>query len=81
MGRSRWCSLVDLLGTVPSCWKRSWTRLVFGTCYRAANWIYVGQTAGRSRMDREQKADGHVVKDVYYPVGPKYSTDVRESEC
>src|SRR5712691_911641 len=24
-----------------------------GTCYRAANWLHVGQTAGRGRMDRE----------------------------
>jgi hypothetical protein len=23
-----------------------------GTCYRAANWLYLGQTAGRGRMDR-----------------------------
>ncbi len=23
-----------------------------GTCYRAANWIHVGQTTGRSRNDR-----------------------------
>lgn len=27
-----------------------------GTCYRAANWIHVGQTQGRGRMDREQRA-------------------------
>lgn len=40
-----------------------------GTCYRAANWIHVGQTAGRGRMDREHKADGHAVKDIYlYPL-------------
>ncbi len=26
-----------------------------GTCYRAANWIHVGQTAGRGRMDRDTK--------------------------
>jgi hypothetical protein len=26
-----------------------------GTCYRAANWLHVGQTAGRGRMDREHK--------------------------
>src|SRR5712691_9779407 len=26
-----------------------------GTCYRAANWLYVGQTVGRGRMDREHK--------------------------
>jgi len=28
-----------------------------GTCYRAANWIWVGHTKGRGRMDREFKAD------------------------
>lgn len=40
-----------------------------GTCYRAANWIHVGQTAGRGRMDRDHKADGHAVKDIYvYPL-------------
>ncbi|MDQ2948916.1 MAG: DUF4338 domain-containing protein, partial [Acidobacteriota bacterium] len=27
-----------------------------GTCYRAANWIYVGKTSGRGRMDREHKS-------------------------
>jgi Domain of unknown function (DUF4338) len=40
-----------------------------GTCYRAANWIYVGQTAGRGRMDREHQAQGRAVKDIYvYPL-------------
>jgi len=40
-----------------------------GTCYRAANWIYVGQTTGRGRMDREHKAHGKVIKDIYlYPL-------------
>lgn len=40
-----------------------------GTCYRAANWTYVGQTTGRGRMDREHKADGQAVKDIYvYPL-------------
>jgi Domain of unknown function (DUF4338) len=42
-----------------------------GTCYRAANWIYIGQTAGRGRMDREHKAHGQAVKDIYvYPLAP-----------
>lgn len=27
-----------------------------GTCYRAANWVEVGPTSGRGRMDRHQKA-------------------------
>jgi hypothetical protein len=40
-----------------------------GTCYRAANWIHVGQTAGRGRMDREHTAHGQAVKDIYvYPL-------------
>jgi hypothetical protein len=26
-----------------------------GTCYRAANWIEVGETSGRGRMDRENQ--------------------------
>ena len=40
-----------------------------GTCYRAANWIRVGQTTGRGRMDREHKAHGQSVKDIYvYPL-------------
>jgi hypothetical protein len=28
------------------------TKRFHGTCYKAANWIYVGQTQGRGRMDR-----------------------------
>ena len=40
-----------------------------GTCYRAANWIHVGQTSGRGRMDRENKAQGQAIKDIYvYPL-------------
>jgi hypothetical protein len=30
-----------------------------GTCYRAANWIHLGQTTGRGRMDRHYQAHGH----------------------
>jgi hypothetical protein len=40
-----------------------------GTCYRAANWIRVGQTQGRGRMDREHRAHGLAPKDIYlYPL-------------
>ena len=40
-----------------------------GTCYRAANWLHVGQTVGRGRMDREHQAHGQAVKDIYvYPL-------------
>jgi len=36
-----------------------------GTCYRAANWTHVGQTAGRGRMDREHQNHGQAIKDIY----------------
>ncbi len=36
-----------------------------GTCYRAANWIYLGQTQGRGRMDRLHQAHGRAVKHIY----------------
>jgi hypothetical protein len=40
-----------------------------GTCYRAANWIHVGQTQGRGRMDSEHRAHGLTPKDIYlYPL-------------
>jgi len=49
-----------------------------GTCYRAANWIHLGQTAGRGRMDREHKAHNRAVKDIYvYPL----ARHVRQRLC
>ena len=40
-----------------------------GTCYRAANWIRIGQTQGRGRMDREHRTHGLAPKDIYlYPL-------------
>jgi hypothetical protein len=45
-----------------------------GTCYRAANWIHVGSTQGRSRQDRTRSLRAPV-KDIYaYPL----RTDFRE---
>ena len=35
-----------------------------GTCYRAANWTYVGQTQGRTRQDRLHDISAPV-KDIY----------------
>lgn len=40
-----------------------------GTCYRAANWTYLGKTRGRGRMDRTHASEGRAVKDIYiYPL-------------
>ena len=49
-----------------------------GTCYRAANWIHIGQTAGRGRMDREHQRHGQAIKDIYvYPL----VRDARQRLC
>lgn len=48
------------------------------TCYRAANWIRVGQTTGRGRTDRQHKAQVQTIKDIYvYPL----VHDARERLC
>ena len=40
-----------------------------GTSYRAANWVCLGKTQGRGRMDKENRARGQEVKDIYvFPV-------------
>jgi hypothetical protein len=43
-----------------------------GTCYRAANWIEVGLTQGRGRMDRRGQAQGRSPKHIFlYPLCPQ----------
>lgn len=46
-----------------------------GTCYRAANWVSLGRTQGRGRMDRYHRVAGRAPKEVFvYPL----CRDVRE---
>jgi len=48
-----------------------------GSCYRAANWICVGQTRGRTRQDRRHAVQAPV-KDVWvYPL----QADFRKALC
>jgi hypothetical protein len=48
------------------------------TCYQAANWIHIGQTTGRGRMDREHKANNPAIKNIYvYPL----VRDARQRLC
>lgn len=48
-----------------------------GTCYRAANWIHVGRTQGRGKLDRKHK-NALPVKDVFlYPL----QRDFRDRLC
>jgi len=44
-----------------------------GTCYQAANWIWVGQTQGCGKMGKNRRQRGFRVKDVYlYPLTPDF---------
>lgn len=47
-----------------------------GTCYRAANWIRVGQTQGRTRQDRARDISVPV-KDIYlHPLTPRWRQEL-----
>ena len=51
-----------------------------GTCYRAANWIALGETRGRGRMDRHHEADGSARKLVLvYPLCRDVQQRLREA--
>jgi hypothetical protein len=44
-----------------------------GTVYRAANWIYVGQTQGRGRQGPSPRLRSATIKDVYLlPLHPDF---------
>jgi hypothetical protein len=48
-----------------------------GSCYRAANWIGVGQTQGRTRQDRAHRLQAPVKEVLVYPL----QADFREELC
>ena len=49
-----------------------------GTCYRAANWIHLGQSLGRGRNDRENRG-GQPLKSVWvYPLRGDFCRLLRE---
>ena len=40
-----------------------------GTCYKAGNWIHLGATQGRGRMDRDHATHSQAIKDIFvYPL-------------
>ena len=48
-----------------------------GTCYKAANWIRMGKTTGRGRMDRANKQQGAAVKEIYvYPLISRFRQEL-----
>ena len=52
-----------------------------GHCYRAANWIHIGQTTGRGRMDREHVRHGASIKALLvYPLVRNAVKRLREAK-
>ena len=50
-----------------------------GGCYRAANWLDLGETSGRGRMDQSHQRHGAQVKTVLiYPLVKKAATKLRQ---
>ena len=50
-----------------------------GTCYKAANWMCIGQTKGRSRQDRYHRLKT-TIKDLYiYPLAADYKKRLKTS--
>jgi hypothetical protein len=45
-----------------------------GTCYRAANWMYIGATRGRGRQDRHHVKKGGVKDILVYPLQQQWRT-------
>lgn len=51
------------------------------TCYRAANWIDLGDTTGRGRMDRHTQRKGAAIKRIYIkPLSPNALDQLRRSK-
>jgi hypothetical protein len=75
--------------TVPDDWQRCYgyrpvlmetlvdRKRFRGTCYKAANWIHMGKTTGRGRMDRANKQQGASVKVIFvYPLTSRFRQEL-----
>ena len=45
---------------------------IVGGCYKAANWVYVGKTTGRGKLDRNNKATLPVKNVWLYPLTKRF---------
>ena len=50
-----------------------------GTCYRAANWIYLGQTTGRGKADQTNRANRSLKELWVYPVAKDFRRQLCQS--
>ena len=52
-----------------------------GTCYRAANWIYVGKTQGRGKLDRKKLRQLPVKHVDLYPLDRSFRKNLASFNC
>ena len=84
---------VSTLGELKDDWERQYAvkpllvetlvdpKRFHGGCYRASNWIKLGETTGRGRMDRENKRHGAEVKTILvYPLVKNAVRQLREGD-
>ena len=62
---------IDLLETFIDPWRFR------GSCYRAANWIYLGQTTGRGKADLTHRANRSLKELWVHPI----TKDFRQQLC
>lgn len=85
--------LSQILGQLKDDWERQYAvkpllvetlvdqKRFYGGCYRASNWIELGETTGRGRMDRENKRHGAEVKTILvYPLVKNAVQQLREGD-
>ena len=81
--------LALVVKTIPDDWQRCYgyrpvlmetlvdRKRFKGTCYKAANWIHMGQTTGRGRMDRDNNQQGASIKEIFvYPLTPRFRQEL-----
>jgi len=48
-----------------------------GTCYQAANWIYIGKTTGRGKNDKTNKVNRSIKAVWVYPLTKKFKNKMQ----
>jgi hypothetical protein len=83
IGRLASCLLGQLARRISADWQRKYGHALYllesfvqverfaGTCYRAANWIHVGLTQGRTRQDRYNNIQAPIKAVYLYPLHPQ----------
>ena len=69
--RQKYCRPLHLVETFVD------TSRFVGSCYRAANWIEVGQTTGRTRQDRSNQIQVPRKRVLVYPLSKEFRSALR----